>query len=150
MRETLIALLSQGTIPGCRFSPILEVARQVLGNTMAETTKLSVEKALEKLRRSDSPKSKNARLDDKIDTLGGDKAYESAETAPRSASPQARLSLPLKLSSKLDCEFLACGQREGSGGFRPCICQAGRLLPGASLRMQLEVAQLEPRETELP
>ena len=48
MRETLIALLSQGTIPGCRFSPILEVARQVLGNTMAETTKLSVEKALEK------------------------------------------------------------------------------------------------------
>jgi hypothetical protein len=36
---------------------------------MAETTKLSVEKALEKLRRSDSPKSKNARLDDKIDTL---------------------------------------------------------------------------------
>jgi hypothetical protein len=69
MRETLIALLSQGTIPGCRFSPILEVARQVLGNTMAETTKLSVEKALEKLRRSDSPKSKNMRLDDKIDTL---------------------------------------------------------------------------------
>jgi hypothetical protein len=36
---------------------------------MAETTKLSVEKALEKLRRGDSPKSKNARLDDKIDTL---------------------------------------------------------------------------------
>jgi uncharacterized small protein (DUF1192 family) len=36
---------------------------------MAETTKLSVEKALEKLRRNDSPKSKNARLDDKIDTL---------------------------------------------------------------------------------
>jgi hypothetical protein len=36
---------------------------------MAETTKLSVEKALEKLRGSDSPKSKNARLDDKIDAL---------------------------------------------------------------------------------
>ena len=36
---------------------------------MAETTKLSVEKALKKLRRSDSPKSKNARLADKIDTL---------------------------------------------------------------------------------
>jgi TolA-binding protein len=36
---------------------------------MAETTKLSVEKALEKLRRSDPPKAKNARLDDKIDTL---------------------------------------------------------------------------------
>jgi hypothetical protein len=36
---------------------------------MAETTKLSVEKALEKLRRSDPPKSKNARLDEKIDAL---------------------------------------------------------------------------------
>ena len=36
---------------------------------MAETTKLSVEKALEKLRRSDPSKTKNARLDDKIDTL---------------------------------------------------------------------------------
>jgi hypothetical protein len=36
---------------------------------MAETTKLSVEKALEKLRSSDPPKSKNARLDEKIDAL---------------------------------------------------------------------------------
>ena len=36
---------------------------------MAEPTKLSVEKALEKLRRSDPSKAKNARLDDKIDTL---------------------------------------------------------------------------------
>ena len=36
---------------------------------MAETTKLSLEKALEKLRRSDPPKAKTARLDDKIDTL---------------------------------------------------------------------------------
>jgi hypothetical protein len=36
---------------------------------MAETTKLSVEKALEKLRGSDPPKSRNARLDEKIDTL---------------------------------------------------------------------------------
>jgi TolA-binding protein len=34
---------------------------------MAETTKLSVEKALQKLR--DPPKSKNARLDEKIGTL---------------------------------------------------------------------------------
>jgi hypothetical protein len=32
---------------------------------MAEINKLSVEKALEKLRASDSPKSKNARLDEK-------------------------------------------------------------------------------------
>jgi hypothetical protein len=36
---------------------------------MAETTKLSVEKALEKLRGSDPPKSKNARFDEKIDAL---------------------------------------------------------------------------------
>jgi uncharacterized small protein (DUF1192 family) len=36
---------------------------------MAETTKLSVEKALEKLRGSDPPKSKIARLDEKIDAL---------------------------------------------------------------------------------
>jgi hypothetical protein len=36
---------------------------------MAETSKLSVEKALEKLRGSDSPKSKNAQHDDKIDAL---------------------------------------------------------------------------------
>ena len=36
---------------------------------MAETTKLSVEKALEKLRGSDPPKSKNARHDEKTDAL---------------------------------------------------------------------------------
>ena len=36
---------------------------------MAETTKLSVEKALEKICGSDEPKSKNARLDEKIDEL---------------------------------------------------------------------------------
>jgi hypothetical protein len=36
---------------------------------MAEINKLSVEKALEKLRGSDAPKSKNARLDDKMDML---------------------------------------------------------------------------------
>jgi hypothetical protein len=40
--------------------------------TMAETTKLSVEKALEKLRRSDSPKSKNTRLDEEVDALNED------------------------------------------------------------------------------
>jgi hypothetical protein len=39
---------------------------------MAETTKLSVEKALEKLRRSDEPKSTDARLDEKIDELEED------------------------------------------------------------------------------
>jgi hypothetical protein len=36
---------------------------------MAETTKLSVEKALEKLRGSDRPKSKNTRRDEEIDAL---------------------------------------------------------------------------------
>jgi hypothetical protein len=36
---------------------------------MAETTKLSVEKALEKLRSSVPPKTKNARLDEKVDVL---------------------------------------------------------------------------------
>jgi len=36
---------------------------------MAETTKLSVEKALDKLRASDPPKSRNARLDEKIDEV---------------------------------------------------------------------------------
>lgn len=36
---------------------------------MAETTKLSVEKALEKLRKSDQPKSRNDRRDEKADAL---------------------------------------------------------------------------------
>jgi uncharacterized small protein (DUF1192 family) len=36
---------------------------------MAETPKLSVEKTLEKLRGADAPKSKNARLTEKIDAL---------------------------------------------------------------------------------
>jgi hypothetical protein len=37
--------------------------------TLAETTKLSVGQALEKLRGTDAPKAKMARLDEKIDTL---------------------------------------------------------------------------------
>jgi hypothetical protein len=36
---------------------------------MAETSKLSVEKALEKLRGADPPKSKNSRLSEEIDAL---------------------------------------------------------------------------------
>jgi hypothetical protein len=36
---------------------------------MAETTKLSVEKALEKLRKADAPKAKMARLDNEISVL---------------------------------------------------------------------------------
>ena len=38
-------------------------------NAMAETTKLSVGQALEKLRGTEAPKAKMARLDEKIDTL---------------------------------------------------------------------------------
>jgi hypothetical protein len=37
--------------------------------TMAETTKLSVGQALDKLRGTDAPKTKMTRLDEKIDTL---------------------------------------------------------------------------------
>ncbi|MGB7779283.1 MAG: hypothetical protein WBL77_21725, partial [Pseudolabrys sp.] len=37
--------------------------------TVAETTKLSVGQALEKLRGTEAPKAKMARLDEKIDTL---------------------------------------------------------------------------------
>ena len=40
--------------------------------SMAETTKLSVEKALEKLRGGDEPKSKSVQLDEKIDKLNED------------------------------------------------------------------------------
>jgi hypothetical protein len=40
-----------------------------VGITMAETTKLSVEKALEKLRAGDAPKTKNAQRDEKMDAL---------------------------------------------------------------------------------
>lgn len=36
---------------------------------MAETSKLSVEKALEKLRGADETKSRSARIDDEIDAL---------------------------------------------------------------------------------
>ena len=36
---------------------------------MADTTKLSVEKALKKIRGADAPKTKNQRIDDDIDRL---------------------------------------------------------------------------------
>ena len=36
---------------------------------MAETPKLSVEKALQKIRSADAPKSRNARRDEEIDVL---------------------------------------------------------------------------------
>jgi hypothetical protein len=50
------------------FEPPFQLEQRDLA-TMAETTKLSVEKALEKIRGSDSPKSKNTRLDEKMDAL---------------------------------------------------------------------------------
>ena len=53
---------------GCLFEPPFQLEQRTRV-TMAETTKLSVEKALEKLRGSDPPKSKNARHDEKIDAL---------------------------------------------------------------------------------
>jgi hypothetical protein len=40
-----------------------------MGLTMAETSKLSVEKALEKMRGAETPKSRMAQLDDEIDEL---------------------------------------------------------------------------------
>lgn len=39
------------------------------GSTVADTTKLSVEKTLEKLRQDDRPKSKDEQLDAKMDAL---------------------------------------------------------------------------------
>jgi hypothetical protein len=42
---------------------------QTMGLIMAETSKLSVEKALEKLRGTETPKSRMAQLDDEIDEL---------------------------------------------------------------------------------
>jgi hypothetical protein len=51
---------------------------------MADTTKLSVEKALEKIRESDQQKSKNSRLDEKTEVLNEEnKAHESAEAGSR-------------------------------------------------------------------
>jgi hypothetical protein len=55
---------------------------------MAETTKLSVEKALEKLRGRDPPKSKNAQLDEKIDAL--DEEIKRMRTQRLRLKPQQR------------------------------------------------------------
>ena len=50
---------------------------------MAETPKLSVEKALEKLRSADAPKSRDARRTEEMDALDDEiKAHESAKTSP--------------------------------------------------------------------
>jgi hypothetical protein len=52
---------------------------------MADTTKLSVGKALEKLRGTDEPKSKMTRLDEKIDAL--DKEAQRLRAMRRSLGP---------------------------------------------------------------
>jgi hypothetical protein len=55
---------------------------------MADTTKLSVGKALEKLRDTDEPKSKMTRLDEKIDAL--DKETQRLRTMRRSLGPSKK------------------------------------------------------------
>jgi hypothetical protein len=47
----------------------LTVGATAGGLSMADSPKLSVEKALEKLRKSDRPKSKNERYDEKMSAL---------------------------------------------------------------------------------
>jgi len=54
---------------------------------MAETSKLSVGQALDKLRGTDAPKSKMTRLDEKIDDL--DKEAQRLRTMRRSLGPKA-------------------------------------------------------------
>jgi hypothetical protein len=46
---------------------------------MAETPKLSVEKALKKLRAADAPKSKNARMSEEIDALDEERKRSRAQ-----------------------------------------------------------------------
>jgi hypothetical protein len=55
---------------------------------MADTTKLSVGKALEKLRGTDEPKSKMTRLDEKIDAL--DKETQRLRAMRRSLGPRSK------------------------------------------------------------
>ena len=57
---------------------------------MAEIHKLSVEKTLNKIRGDDAKQSKEAAFNSKIDVLDeGNRAHESAETAPRTSSMDA-------------------------------------------------------------
>ena len=58
-------------LPEIRWFPMSGIAAEECEEdfTMAETTKLSVGKALEKLQGTESPKSKMTRLDEKIDAL---------------------------------------------------------------------------------
>jgi hypothetical protein len=61
---------------------------------MAETPKLSVEKALEKLRAADAPKSKNARMNEEMDTLN--------EEIKRSRAQRLRLERHQRRSTERD------------------------------------------------
>jgi hypothetical protein len=61
---------------------------------MAETTKLPVGQVLDKLRKTDDPKSKMTRLDEKIDTLDKERqrmraARRRLERDPRSGSTKS-------------------------------------------------------------
>jgi len=55
---------------------------------MADTTKLSVSKALEKLRGTEEPKSKTTRLNDKADDL--DKELQRLKAMRRSLGPSKK------------------------------------------------------------
>jgi hypothetical protein len=55
---------------------------------MADTTKLSVGKALEKLRGTDEPKSKKTRLDEKIDAV--DEEVQRLRAMRRSLGPSQK------------------------------------------------------------
>ena len=59
---------------------------------MADTTKLSVGKALEKLRGTDEPKSKATQLDEKIDAL--DKETQRLRAMRRSLGPSQKAEPP--------------------------------------------------------
>jgi hypothetical protein len=61
---------------------------------MAETPKLSVEKALKKLRAADAPKSKNARMNEKMDALN--------EEIKRSRAQRLRLERHQRRSTERD------------------------------------------------
>jgi hypothetical protein len=61
---------------------------------MAETPKLSVEKALEKLRAADAPKSENARMNEEMDALN--------EEIKRSRAQRLRLELHQRRSTERD------------------------------------------------
>ena len=64
-----VAVAGPPPIPIGGFAIVRTLFAQTSGFTMAETPKLSVEKALEKLRRADAPKSRNTRMNEEIDAI---------------------------------------------------------------------------------